>query len=104
MTRFISHDACLCRSKGASRVEVIEAGSRYVIGASSIVMPHVRMGADTIIAVGSVVTRDIPDGAVATEIRASVIKTTAGLHEKTRARLTQVPCICEDYRMQCGAR
>ena len=60
--RFISHDASMWRSRGASRVGVIEVGSRALIGAFSIVMPNLRIGANTVIAAGSVVTRDIPDG------------------------------------------
>jgi maltose O-acetyltransferase len=100
--RFISHDASMQRSLGITRVGVIDVGSRAFIGANSIVMPNVRIGADTIIAAGSVVTRDIPAGVVAAGNPARVIKKTADLQEKTRAKLAQIPCFGEEYRMNCG--
>jgi maltose O-acetyltransferase len=101
--RFISHDASMWRSMGATRVGVIIVGRRSFIGAFSIVMPSVRIGAETIIAAGSVVTRDIPDGVVAAGNPARVIKTIAELQEKTKAKLAQTPCFGEQYRMKRGA-
>ena len=100
--RFISHDASMWQSLGATRVGVIEVGSRSFIGAYSIVMPNVRIGADTIIAAGSVVTRDIPGGVVAAGNPARVLKTTAELQERTKAKLAQTPCFGEEYRLKCG--
>lgn len=100
--RFISHDASMWRSLGATRVGVIEVGDRAFIGAFSIVLPNVRIGADVIVAAGSVVTRDIPDGVVAGGNPARVIKTTADLKEKTKAKLAQTPCFGEEYRMKAG--
>ena len=100
--RFISHDASMWRSVGATRVGVIEVGSRSFIGAFSIVMPNVRIGEGTIIAAGSVVTRDIPAGVVAVGNPARVIKRTSALQEKTKAKLTHTPCFGEEYRMKCG--
>lgn len=100
--RFISHDACMWRSMGASRVGVIEVGDRAFIGAFTIVMPNVRIGAETIIAAGSVVTKDIPAGVVAAGNPARVIKTISELHEKTKTKLARTPCFGEEYRMKCG--
>ena len=40
-------------------------GSNVWIGAAAIVLPGVSVGDDSIIAAGSVVTRDIPAGVVA---------------------------------------
>lgn len=100
--RFISHDASMWRSLGATRVGVIEVGSRAFIGAFTIVMPNVRIGSDTIIAAGSVVTQDIPIGVVAAGNPARVIKTIAELQEKTKAKLAQTPCFGEEVRMNCG--
>lgn len=100
--RFISHDASTWQSLGATRVGVIEVGNRSFIGAFSIVMPNVRIGSDTIIAAGSVVTQNIPDGVVVAGNPARVIKSTADLQEKTKAKLTQIPCFGEEYRMRRG--
>ena len=100
--RFISHDASMWRSLGATRVGVITVGNRSFIGAFTIVMPNVRIGADTIIAAGSVVTRDIPAGVVAAGNPARVIKTIGDLQEKTKAKLARTPCFGEEYRQKCG--
>ncbi|MCX6864729.1 MAG: hypothetical protein NTV46_00675 [Verrucomicrobia bacterium] len=81
---------------------MIEVGDRAFIGAYTIMMPNVHIGADTIIAAGSVVTKDIPAGVVAAGNPARVIRTIADLQEKTNAKLAQIPCFGEEYRMKCG--
>ncbi len=43
------------------------------IGANSIIMPNVRVGSNTIIAAGSIVTKDIPSGSVVAGVPARVI-------------------------------
>jgi maltose O-acetyltransferase len=100
--RFISHDASMWRALGATRVGVIEVGDRAFIGAFSIVLPNVRIGEDTIIAAGSVVTRDIPAGVVAGGNPARVLKSAVDLQEKTKSKLALTPCFGEEYRMKCG--
>lgn len=100
--RFISHDASTWRELGASKVGIIEIGDRTFIGAYSIIMPNVRIGSDVVVGSGSVVTRDVPDGTVVAGNPARKICMTAEYHEKTKNKLSKVPCFGEEYRLKRG--
>lgn len=52
----------------------ITIGDRVWIGGSCVVMPGVSIGSDTVIGAGSVVTKDIPDGVIATGNPCKVIR------------------------------
>ncbi|HAV1896658.1 TPA: hypothetical protein JG930_004575 [Enterobacter hormaechei subsp. steigerwaltii] len=49
-------------------------GDRVWVGGKSVILPGVKIGNDVVIAAGSVVTRDIPDRAIASGVPASVLK------------------------------
>lgn len=51
----------------------IEVMDNVFIGANSIIMPNARIGFNTIIAAGSIVTKDIPSGSVVEGVPARVI-------------------------------
>jgi len=51
------------------------------LGVGAIVLDGVRIGKGTVIGAGSVVTRDIPDGAIAVGVPARVVKMRSELHE-----------------------
>lgn len=53
----------------------IRIGPRAWLGARTIVLPGVRIGEDAIIGSGSIVSRDVPDRAVAVGVPAKVIRT-----------------------------
>ena len=54
-------------------VGCIEVLDNVAIGANSIIMPNVRIGANVIVGAGSIVTKDIPDGVVVAGVPAKVI-------------------------------
>lgn len=54
----------------------IHVGERTFIGCRSIIMPNVTIGKRCVIAAGSVVTKDVPDGTVVAGIPAKPIMTT----------------------------
>lgn len=60
---------------GATLCGCVEVGENTLIGARSVVLPRIRIGANVIVGVGSVVTRDIPDGVVAFGNPAKVMRT-----------------------------
>ena len=62
------------RSTGAESARPISIGSRVWIGGGAIVLPGVRIGDDTTIGAGSVVTRDVPAGVLAAGNPARVIR------------------------------
>ncbi|HCF57824.1 MAG TPA: maltose acetyltransferase [Myxococcales bacterium] len=53
------------RIKGPELARPVSIGSRVWMGGGSIVLPGVRIGEDTTIGAGSVVTRDVPAGVLA---------------------------------------
>lgn len=75
----------------------IEVMDNVFIGSSSIILPNVRIGKNVIVAAGSVVTKDVPDGTVVGGNPAKVISSfdsimakrateSANIHEKVRLR------------------
>ena len=65
------------RRKGLEFGEPISIGDDWWIGGSVVICPGVRIGSGCVIAAGSVVTQDIPDGAFAAGNPARVIKDVA---------------------------
>ncbi|HAV1523730.1 TPA: sugar O-acetyltransferase [Enterobacter hormaechei subsp. steigerwaltii] len=62
------------RSTGIEYVRPVTIGDRVWVGGKSVILPGVRIGNDVVIAAGSVVTRDIPDRAIAGGVPARVLK------------------------------
>lgn len=65
------HD--LEKSDFAAREEPVEIGDYCFIGPRSIILPGVKIGKGAVIAAGAVVTRDVPDFAIAGGVPAKVI-------------------------------
>lgn len=66
---FITHDystACVSKYIGQSvgKIGSIRIDDNSFIGANAMIMPNVHIGSNVIVAAGSVVTKDIPDGEV----------------------------------------
>lgn len=78
---FITHDGGtwafrdLEEYKDVIKYGRIKIGAHSFIGAKAIIMPGVTIGERCVIGVGSVVTKDIPNGSVACGIPAKVIMT-----------------------------
>lgn len=63
-------------------------GDNVMIGINSLIMPGVKIGNNVIIAGHSVVTKDIPDGAVVAGMPAKQITTVEAFMEKLKTRET----------------
>jgi len=61
----IAHDASTKRFTDYTRIAPVRIGNRVFVGARTLILPGVTIGDDVIIGAGSVVTRDVPAGTVA---------------------------------------
>jgi radical SAM protein with 4Fe4S-binding SPASM domain len=81
--RILTHDGSLCNTKGYfnQKGKVIIERNAFV-GAGAIILPSVRIGENSIIGAGSVVTKDVPPNAVVAGNPAKIICRTAELLQK----------------------
>lgn len=74
----------------------IRIGERTFIGCNATILPGVSVGKRCVIAAGSVVTKDVPDGTVVAGVPARPIMTTMEYAEKCRQQ--QLPYDKDAYR------
>lgn len=74
------------RNAGLEYAKPITIGNNVWIGAGVNVMPGVRIGDNSVIGAGSVVTRDVPPNVVAAGVPCRVIKSIAELNEEEDGR------------------
>ena len=60
--------------RGDYRSQAISIGDRVWVGANVVILPGVHIGADTVIAAGAVVRKDIPAGVLAAGVPATVVR------------------------------
>lgn len=85
--RILAHDASTRRALGYTRIAPVHIGARVFIGADAIVLPGVTIGDDAIIGAGSVVSRDVPAGALAAGVPARVLMPAADYLAARQARI-----------------
>ena len=83
--RIICHDASSNRRQGLTWVAPVTIGERAFIGADSLILPGVSVGADAIVAAGSVVSRDVAPGTLVAGVPAQPMGTAAALDAERRA-------------------
>ncbi|HTW06359.1 MAG TPA: acyltransferase [Acidimicrobiales bacterium] len=87
----LAHDAACRHSLGYTRLAPVRIGSGVFVGADSLILPGVTIGDRAVIGAGSIVTRDVPAGAVVRGAPAEVVGTTAEITERYRERLLKSP-------------
>jgi len=73
--RLIAHDASTFKILGYTKIGKIEIKENCFIGDSTIVLPNVKVGPNSIIGAGSVVTKDVPPNVIAAGNPAKTITT-----------------------------
>ncbi len=72
----VGYDATiLCHEflQGECRTAPVHVGERAMIGAQTVVLPGVRIGADARVAANSLVTRDVPPGVTVAGVPAEIV-------------------------------
>jgi maltose O-acetyltransferase len=87
----LAHDASTRRSLGYTKIAPVHIGARTFIGAASIILPGVTVGDDAIVGAGSVVSRDVPPGALAIGNPARVVGPAAEFLARRQAHIAQEP-------------
>jgi maltose O-acetyltransferase len=77
-----AHDASMQMATGYTRVAPVSIGDRVFIGARTIVLPGVTIGADAVIAAGSIVTGDVPPDTIVAGVPARTIGTAREFRER----------------------
>lgn len=88
----LAHDASTRFHLGYTRIAPVHIGRRAFIGASSIILPGVTVGDDTVIGAGSVVTKSVGPGVVAVGNPARVRGDVADYIAAHEQRLGVRPC------------
>jgi len=84
---FLAHDDSTRTETGYGRVGSITIGNNVFIGAKSIILSGVSIGDNSIIAAGSVVSRDIPSNSIAMGAPAKVSGSYSDFIERERRRI-----------------
>ena len=74
--RLIAHDASTKKSLGYTKIGKIVIADNCFIGDSTLILPNITIGANSIIGAGSIVTKDIPANTIAAGNPARVIAST----------------------------
>lgn len=87
----LAHDASTKLHTGYSKLGRVNIGDNTFIGINSIILPHVTIGSNVIVAAGSVVTHDIPDNCVVAGNPAQLIGSTSVIMEKHKQKMISSP-------------
>ena len=87
--KVLTHDACLFKTTGHTRVGKVHIGNDVFVGWGSILLPNITIGSNVVIGAGSVVAKDIPDNSVAVGNPCRVIGTYEDLVAKNMAAMAE---------------
>ena len=98
----MAHDASTKKLTGYTRIGRVRIGNHVFVGANATILPGVTIGDGAVVGAGSVVTHDVPAGAVVAGVPARVISDTDTLNTKTRIAMQSAGVFDKTYRMGGG--
>ena len=98
----LAHDASTKRDLGYTKIGLINIEDNVFIGARSIIMPGVTVGKNSIVAAGSIVTKDVPPNTVVAGNPAKIITSKEQYINKNKMLLEQCPKFSWDYTCDSG--
>jgi len=88
LSTILAHDESLAYTgRGPERVLETRIGRGAFVGVHSVVLPGVKVGERSLIAAGSVVAHDVPDGTVVAGVPARPIREPAGASAAERGEI-----------------
>ena len=93
----LAHDASTVHYLGYAKIGRVIIGNRVFIGASTIVLPNVKIGDDVIVGANSTVTKDLEGGFVDVGSPAKKICSTDEYIKKNKELMINVPCYGDEY-------
>lgn len=98
--RLVAHDASTKNTLGFTKIGRISILENCFLGDSTIVLPGVTIGPDSIIGAGSVVTKDIPPGMVAVGNPAKIICSSVEYLDRQKKMSEERGVLGEEYWIQ----
>lgn len=95
--KLIAHDASTKILLGYTKIGKIEIKENCFIGESAIVLPNVKIGPNSIVGSGSVVTKDVPPNTIVAGNPAKIITTVEKYKSKVEEMSQQKKIFGEDY-------
>ena len=95
----LAHDASTKRALGYTRIGRVSIGDRVFVGGNALILPGVRIGSDSIIGAGSVVTSDVAPGEVCVGNPARAVASTSDYLKKRQEQLTCGPRFGREYTL-----
>ena len=95
--RLIAHDASTKKILGYTKIGKIEIKENCFIGDSVIILPNVKVGTNSIIGAGSVVTKDVPSEMIAAGNPAKPITSVNEYISKMKAIAVSKKVFSEEY-------
>jgi maltose O-acetyltransferase len=96
----LAHDASTKRELGYARLGYTQISDGVFIGANTIVLPNVKIGENSIVGAGSVVTKDVPANMVVVGNPARVICSTQEYYDKVRSKMNSQNTFDELYTIR----
>lgn len=98
--RLIAHDASTKTYLDFTRIGKITIGDRCFIGDSTIILPNVSIGSNTVIGSASLVNKDIPENSVAAGNPAKIICSLDEYIKRTEINAEEKGVFGEDYLIE----
>ncbi len=98
--RLIAHDASTYKPLGYAKIGKIDIKENCFIGDSTIVLPNIKIGPNSIVGSGSVVTKDVPPNTIVAGNPAKVITTVDKYLSKVEAASQSKKIFDEDYYIE----
>lgn len=93
--RILCHDASSKKRLGVTLVAPVDIGDNVFIGADSLILPGVRIGAGAVIAAGAVVTQEVDSGIIVAGVPAKFIGLVSDLDRQRLDELKMKPVFDE---------